>query len=109
MNASDDQTRFILDQLQGFGEITTKRMFGGVGFFHEGLMFGMIAKGIFRLKVGDKNRSDFESRGMTAYMSSAKKKGMPYYEVPIDVLEDRAEFLRWSRISWEIADAAAKK
>ena len=69
---------FIVDQLTGIVDFEVKKMFGGVGFFHDGLMFAMIGYGKFRLKVDESNQSDFEEKGMKPLHSKSKKKGMPY-------------------------------
>jgi len=54
-------------------------------------MFGKIGGDTFRLKVDESNEQHFENKGMKPYHSEKKKKGMPYWEVPQDVLEDRTE------------------
>ena len=64
-------------------------MFDGIGFFRDGLMFAKMSGETFCLEVDEENQKDFEERGMTPYFSEKKKKGMPYWEVPIDVIEDR--------------------
>ena len=105
MAKSEDLKAFILDQLSEIPEISVKNMFGGVGFFQAGKMFAMIGGGAFRLKVGESNRAQFEAAGMTAYMSSAKKKGMPYYEVPAEILENKDDISKWALQSIELAHA----
>jgi DNA transformation protein len=52
--------------------------------------------GSFCLKVGDSNRQDFDNRGIANFKSSSKKKGMPYREVPADVLEDKSMLKIWA-------------
>ncbi|MEQ8552798.1 MAG: TfoX/Sxy family protein [Cyclobacteriaceae bacterium] len=91
------------DQLSGIGEFETKKMFGGHGFFKEGLMFGMLGSGTFRLKVNESNEQDYIDKGMKPYYSDKKKKGMPYWEVPADVLENRTELSKWALKSVSIA------
>ena len=108
MAVNQDYLNFINDQLSMLSDYETKNMFGGVGFFMDGLMFAMIGKGKFMLKVDDSNRSDYESKGMKAFMSSAKKKGMPYYEVPLEILEDKDELTIWATKSIAVAREAAK-
>lgn len=95
---------YINDQLSPLTHISSKKMFGGVGYFHEDKMFGMIqSNGIFRLKVDDRNRATFEKYG-SGPLTSAKKKGsMPYYEVPLEIVENQEELLNWVRTSIEIA------
>ena len=109
MAVSEEFLTFILDQLSEFGEVDTKRMFGGVGIFKEGLMFGMIGGNSFRLKVDESNQKDYEEKGMKPFSSEKKKKGMPYWEVPPDVLENRTELAKWAEKSFAIAKNSASK
>lgn len=109
MAVSDEYLEYITDQLSEFGNFETKRMFGGVGFFREGLMFGKIGSETFRLKVDDTNKAAYESRGMKPFYSESKKKGMPYWEVPADILEDRTQLAEWAAQSFSIAQNSAKK
>ena len=99
---------FIKEQLSDFGEVETKFMFGGAGLFHEGLMFGKIGGSTFRLKVDDSNKKDFEERGMKPYYSEKKKKGMPYWEVPADIIEDKKKLAQWAKKSYQAAVKAKK-
>ncbi len=96
MAANNDYLQFISDQLAGIGAFETKKMFGGVGFFQNGKMFGMIGNDVFRLKVDDNNRADFEKFGMSAYHSGSKKKGMPYWEVPEEIINDHEALAEWA-------------
>ena len=67
---------FLSDQLAEFGPVEIKRMFGGVGIFRDGKMFGMIGGDhVFRLKVDEINQSDYESTGMKPLFISSKKRG----------------------------------
>jgi len=107
MASNEEYLEYIKDQLSGLGEFETKKMFGGHGFFKDGLMFGMLGSGIFRLKVDESNEQDYIDKGMKPYYSDKKKKGMPYWEVPTDVLEDAAELSKWASKSVNIAIKAA--
>jgi DNA transformation protein len=42
-------------------------VFGGIGFFKEGVKFAMRVKKVFRLKVDESNEADFEGHGMNPY------------------------------------------
>lgn len=108
MAVSEDFLTFIKDQLSDIEGIESKKMFGGIGFFKEGLMFGMIGADQFRLKVDDLNQLEFEERGMKPYFSKRKKKGMPYWEVPANVLEDKDEMAFWANKAYEAAQRAKK-
>lgn len=96
MAINNDYVMYITDQLAEIGEFETKKMFGGIGFFKNGNMFAMIGNNVFRLKVDETNQSDFEKYGMKPYHSDTKKKGMPYWEVPEEILSDKKELAKWA-------------
>ena len=73
-------------------------MFGGVGLYHRGIFFGIIAGDALYLKVGDRNRQDYVDAGMKAFKPySDRSATMQYYEVPLSVLESGPELVRWAR------------
>ena len=43
VRAPDKLTTYLLELLAPLGPVSAKRMFGGVGLFHNGIMFGLIA------------------------------------------------------------------
>lgn len=103
MAVSESYLSYILDQLSEFGPIDAKKMFGGVGLFKEGLMFGKIGGDTFRLKVDDHNQKEYEEKGMKPFYSASKKKGMPYWEVPAEILENKEQLSLWAQKSYEAA------
>jgi len=109
MAVNKEYAQFVQDQLSEFGEVEMKGMFGGIGIFKDGLMFAKIGGDTFRLKVDDSNKQQFEDKGMKPYHSETKKKGMPYWEVPQEVLEDKTELAKWAKQSFDIAVATKKK
>lgn len=107
MAFSQDYLEFLLEQLEDFGEITYKKMFGGVGFYKEGIMFGGIMGEVLHLKVNDETRPEFIAAGMTSFFHNAKSKGLPkYYEVPLEIVEDRAKLAIWAEKAYQVALAA---
>lgn len=109
MAVNEEYLKFIEDQLSEFGGFETKKMFGGIGFFKEGVMFGKIGGETFRLKVDETNQKGYEDKGMKPFHSETKKKGMPYWEVPQDVLEDKIELSKWANTSFQVAISASQK
>ncbi|MBL1214244.1 MAG: TfoX/Sxy family protein [Ignavibacteriae bacterium] len=103
MAVNEEYLKLVIDQLSEFGEVEIKRMFGGIGLFHQGLMFGKIGGDTFRLKVDEHNQADYEEKGMKPFYSEKKKKGMPYWEVPIDVFKNKTELAKWATRSYEAA------
>ncbi len=102
-------TAFVVEQLEGTGEITPKRMFGGVGIYADGIFFAILDNDRLFLKVDDSNRADFVRAGKGPFEPYGPGGGetMQYYEVPIAVLEDADELGRWATKA--IAVAVAKK
>ncbi|MEQ8520084.1 MAG: TfoX/Sxy family protein [Cytophagales bacterium] len=109
MAVSENYLSFLKDQLVGIAPFEVKKMFGGYGFFKDGLMFAMVGNDSFRLKVDHTNENDYIAKGMKPYYSDSKKKGMPYWEVPADVLEDKNQLTIWANKSIEIAKTTKGK
>lgn len=110
MPVSQGYVDYVVDQHSEFGELIIRKMFGGVGLYHEGLMFAMItAKEVFCLKADKSNEAEFEEKGMTRFGATATKKGMPYWEVPAEVLEDKSELAKWAMKSYEVVLKKKKK
>lgn len=103
MAVSEEYLKHILDQLSEFGEINAKKMFGGIGLFCKGTMFGKIGNNTLRLKVDSSNQKEYEAYRMKPFYSKKKNKGMPYWEVPIDIINDRNKLTKWVEKSYKIA------
>ena len=96
--------QFVLDQLEELGEVTPRSMFGGVGLYHRGVFFGLIAGDVLYLKVGDSNRGEYERHGMQPFKPYPHRSGtMRYYAVPVEVLESPLELAQWARRSVRVA------
>ena len=106
MATSPEYADYVLDQMAASGEITHRKMFGGVGIYVDGVFCAIIgSSNRFYLRVGPNNLDDFESIGMAKF-SGRKGAGMPYYEVPEDVLEDPSTLAEWARRARDAAVAA---
>jgi DNA transformation protein len=101
MPVTDDYLQYVLEQLAGLGHVTPRRMFGGVGLYHEERFFGIITRDTLYFKVNDSNRRDYEARGMDRFRpySDRPQLSMTYYEVPADILEDADECRQWAQKS----------
>ena len=97
---------FVLDQLEELGDVTPRSMFGGVGLYHRGIFFGIIAGDVLYLKVDETNRPDYERAGTQPFKPYPNRSGtMRYCAVPLDVLESGIELVAWAR---KAVDAAAR-
>ena len=90
--------RFVLDQLEELGDVAARSMFGGVGLYHRGVFFGIVAGDVLYLKVDESNRAEYVRAGMQPFRPYRDRRGtMQYYAVPLEVLESAAELAAWAR------------
>ena len=88
---------FVLDQLEELGDVAPRSMFGGVGLYHHGVFFGILARDTLYLKVGDPNLADYVRAGMKPFRPYPDRSGtMKYYAVPLEVLESAPELAIWA-------------
>jgi DNA transformation protein len=131
LKVSDAFKRFVLDQLEEIGDVTSRAMFGGVGLYHAGVFFGILASDTLYLKVGDSNLPDYEAAGMVEFNPypddsprrrprqpprarsgqgprprSRQGGTMRYYAVPLNVLESAPELAVWARKAIAVATSA---
>ncbi|MEK6322787.1 MAG: TfoX/Sxy family protein [Acidobacteriota bacterium] len=98
MPVSEEYLDYVVDQLGCIGEVVSKKMFGGVGLYRDGLFFGLIAGDMLYFKVDDENRRDYEAAGAKLFQPYGEESySMGYYEVPLDVLEDVDQLRVWAR------------
>ena len=111
MPSTQDYLNYVLEQLAGLGDVTSRRMFGGWGLYSDEVFFGIISDDTLYFKVDDSNRKDYESRGMSPFRPYADRPqvSLTYFEVPADALEDGKELAAWARRSIAVAVATSAK
>jgi DNA transformation protein len=110
MPVSDKYLTYVTDQLDCLGHVQPRRMFGGAGLYFEGLFFAVVADDVLYFKVDDSNRSDYETEGMEAFRPFPDKSTvMGYYQVPIDVLENKEALKNWAEKALRVAEQKANK
>jgi DNA transformation protein len=88
------------DILSHIDNITSRKMFGGYGLYHNGRIFAIITSdtGIY-FKVDATNQSQYEAYGSEPFVytghKTKKPTQMPYWLVPEEVLEDRELIEEW--------------
>ncbi len=105
MATSPEFVSHLEDLFAPFGAVEIKRMFGGVGVFHGGVMVGLVSDDVLFLKVDEETRARFEAKGMEpfTYTMKGKPMEMSYFQAPPDAMEDPAEFEPWARTAYEAA------
>lgn len=111
MPISEEFLVYVLDQLSRLPGVSSRKMFGGLCLFHGGRAFGLISEDTLFLKVDDSNRADFVAAGTQPFSPFPDKPQyvMSYYEVPVDILEDRDQLKAWSLKAIAVARKAKKK
>jgi DNA transformation protein and related proteins len=86
---------YVLDLLSPFGNVRSRKMFGGYGIYKDNIFFALIVNDALYFKISENDRSIYESFGSQP-LSFTKKNGqvitMSYWQVPVDILEDQNKF-----------------
>ena len=112
MAISDEFIEYVLDQFSKWSGVSVRKMFGGAGLYRDQVIFGLIADDAAYLKVDDSNREDFEKAGSSIFRPYPEKNTnavMPYYEIPVDLLENPDQLIEWSKKSLAIASKSKRK
>jgi DNA transformation protein len=105
MASSPEFIAFLHEVFESFGPIQAKRMFGGYGIYHDGLMFGLVVANQLYLKVDDENRHFFEAQklGPFVYAMKGKSVKLSYHLAPDAIMDERELAALWGRQSWDAA------
>ena len=87
-------------------------MFGGIGLFLEGMMFGLIAREKVFFEVGDANRPKYQAAG-EAPLSYLTRHGShtigSYWRCPRDLLDNAESLQAWATLAVAAARAASRR
>lgn len=88
-----------------FGPVTTRKMFGGTGIYHDGLMFALEAYGEILLKADAQSAPELAAAGSRQFVYQGKGKpvAMSYWTVPEHAIDDEEARLVWLRKAYEAA------
>lgn len=87
---------FVLDQLIELRGVTCRAMFGGYGLYQEGIIFGIVHKGRLYFKTDETSRAGYLKLGMKPFRPNARQTLKDYYEVPVEIIEDREQLEQWA-------------
>ncbi|SRR5690606_9277952 len=96
---------YLKEIIELFGPVTVRKMFGGYGVYHKGVMFALVADDVLYLKADEKNSDYFWKAGLNQfeYDKNGKVVKMSYYQAPDEIMEDREAAALWARCSYEAA------
>jgi len=98
MAVSNDFLEYILDQLSHWGDVTSRRLFGGAGLYRDGKIFALLSDNIMYLKVDETNTEKYVKSGSSPFKPFPNRPTiMSYFEVPPDILEDSEKLIEWAK------------
>lgn len=87
---------FVLDQLERIPNLRCHRMFGSHGLYCGEIFFGIISKSHLYFKTDDKTRLAYIERASGPFRPNPEQELKVYYEVPLEILEDRDQLVQWA-------------
>jgi DNA transformation protein len=110
MAVSESFLTFVLEQLAAVRDVSTKRMFGGVGLYSVDTFFAILDNDTVFFKVDEATARRYRRRKMPAFRPMPDKPPMTgYYQVPADVLEDQDAIAEWAAEAIEVGRRAPKR
>ena len=70
--------------------------FGGFGLYRKETFFGIIHRGRLYFKTDERTREAYVARGMKPFRPNSKQTLKSYYEVPVEVIEDKEQLVVWA-------------
>ena len=98
---TNEYHEYVLNDVLGHIKcVTSKRMFGGYGYYLDGRIFAFIVEGELYFKADEETSKDFEELGSEQFIYDGhKNKGpvaMPYWKVPEEIMNDREKIEDWA-------------
>ncbi len=100
---------FIRELFAPFRPVAVKRMFGGIGIYAEGLMFGLVFDDVMFLRVDETSIPSFEREGSApfVYPLATSRPGRPsrhFWRLPERLYDDPDELAVWAARAFAIAE-----
>ncbi len=106
------ETDAIRDLFAGLGPIQIRRLFGGKGIYHDGVIVAIELRGELMLKADAESAPDFAEAGARQWTYTGSRHGklvaMPYWTVPDSAVDDPDEFSIWARKAYAAGLRAEK-
>jgi DNA transformation protein len=101
----------IEEMFAALGPVTIKRMFGGKGVYHRGIIIAVEFQGDILLKADATTAPDFAAAGAVQWAYEGKSGAqvkMPYWSIPADAFDDSAVMAHWVKLAYAAALRSAK-
>ena len=96
---------YLNEVFEHFGIIKSRKMFGGHGIYHNGLMFGLVADDVLYLKADKDNAHYFTELGLSKFEFHTHDKiiRMSYYAAPEGIFDDPKQAQQWAELAFAAA------
>ncbi|QDZ00800.1 TfoX/Sxy family protein [Nitratireductor mangrovi] len=95
----------IQELFSGLGPVSIRRMFGGKGVYHNGVIVAVLLRGELMLKGDAEVAGAYEAAGARRWTYAHRRNGslvaMPYWTAPDDALDDPDEMAGWARLAYQ--------
>lgn len=91
-----------LELFAPLGSIRTQRMFGGHGFYCDGLFFALVAWDTVYLKADEQSQADFQRAGSRIFSTTradGRSFSMGYWSALEEALESPQMMMPWARMA----------
>ena len=111
MKQSSPFVAFLDEVFRLFGPVHARRMFGGYGIYHDGLMIGLVADDVLYLKTDALTAPRFEEAGSSPfeYTKNGVSMKMSYASAPVEIFDDPEAAKEWASRAFEAALRSRRK
>ena len=105
MSISDADADFARELFSDLGDLTTRKMMGGLCLYHQGTIFAIVhSDGGIMIKGAGAFKDVLDAKGLkrwTYQRDGGKLTAMPYWALPGDALDDPELACDWARRALE--------
>ena len=102
---SESFTSYLRDLFSELGPVVLRKMFGGQGLYHDGLIIGLVVGEELFLKTDAATVAAFEQAGghPFVYQGKGKPVTMSYWLPPAEAMESSQAMRPWAKLAYEAA------
>lgn len=96
----------IEEMFSALGPVKIRRMFGGKGVYHQGVIIAVEVRNEMLLKADAVSGPVFEAAGARRWVyegKGGKVVRMPYWSIPDNAYDDPEDMARWVRLAYQAA------
>ena len=100
---SESFTSYLRDLFSELGPVALRKMFGGQGLYHDGLIIGLVIGEELFLKTDAATVGAFEQAGghPFVYRGKGKPVTMSYWLPPAEAMESAQAMRPWAKLAYE--------